>query len=383
MKIKIGKFLFTAVILGVLAGCSSGTLRIGDSEKKVTWKHAGVLPVQKEMINQEKNFGVSGILYGSVDKYIIAGGGINFPYKTVLQGGTQKAYSDIYVFEQEKGKIQNIEHINIDNEIAYGASVTTDKGIYHIGGNVNSKSTADILFFTVDEKSQLKCEKIGELPFTFEKGVAAEKDGKLYILAGIQNGKSTNKMYEYDLASKNIKELSSIPEEKTRIQPVAQILDGHLYLFSGGDVTAYTDGYKYDFEKDSWTKLSSVKLNEKEITLLGAASVKLNNEEMLVIGGVNKEIYDNAVKKKGTLRGQELVKFEASYLNAEPEEFKYNKEILVYNAEKDSWKSLGQLPFPAPYGEGIVLLGNKIYLIGGEIKPGVKTPNIYLGEIKN
>ena len=366
------------MILGLLVGCSSGVVKNPKKEKRITWEYIGELPAQK---GYEKNLGTAGLLYGNIDKYVIAGGGANFPHKSVLEGGAKQMYSDIYLFEEKNDKIQVIQHINLDNEIGYGASVTTENGIYYIGGSSNSKADRDILFLSLDKKIGLKYEKVGELPFNFQNGVAVEKDGKLYVLTGKQNGKATNKMYEYDLTTKEIKELASVPGAKTRTQAVAQILGEYLYIFSGGDVTAYIDGYKYDFKTDKWTEVSPVKVDGKEISLLGANSVKLNEKEMLIIGGFNKEIYDNAVKKLGTLRGQELLKFKASYFGADPEEFQWNKEVLIYNADTNSWKSIGQLPFTAPCGEGLVLVGNKIYSINGEIKPGVTTPRIYSGEI--
>lgn len=372
------KIIFGFMILGLLVGCSSGVVKNPKKEKRITWEYIGELPAQK---GYEKNLGTAGLLYGNIDKYVIAGGGANFPHKSVLEGGAKQMYSDIYLFEEKNDKIQVIQHINLDNEIGYGASVITENGIYYIGGSSNSKADRDILFLSLDKKFGLKYEKVGELPFSFQNGVAVEKDGKLYILTGKQNGKATNKMYKYDLTTKEIKELASVPGAKTRTQAVAQILGEYLYIFSGGDVTAYIDGYKYDFKTDKWTEVSPVKVDGKEISLLGANSVKLNEKEMLIIGGFNKEIYDNAVKKLGTLRGQELLKFKASYFGADPEEFQWNKEVLIYNVDTNSWKSIGQLPFTAPCGEGLVLVGNKIYSINGEIKPGVTTPRIYSGEI--
>ena len=168
-----------------------------------------------------------------------------------------------------------------------------------------------------------------------------------------------------------------MPAGKGRTQSVAQVLENHLYVFSGGDMTAYTDGYKYNFETGKWEEAAPVKINGREISLLGAGSVKLNEKEMLVIGGFNKEIYDDAVKKLGTLRGQELLKFKASYFGADPDEFKWNREVLIYNAHTNSWKSIGELPFNAPCGEGLAITENKIYSVNGEIKPGVEnTKNI-------
>lgn len=372
------KFLFGMAVVAVLAGCSANDVRKPEAERKIAWQYAGTLPAQK---GYEKNIGTAGVLCGVLEgRYIVTGGGANFPHKSVLEGGAKQMYSDLWVIDTKKeNKI--IEHINLPVEIGYGASVTTEKGIYYIGGSSNQQADDDILFLTLDENKRVKYEKVGELPFTFQNGAAAEYNGKLYILGGKQNGVSSNKVYEYNLLTKEAKELSPMPAGKGRTQSVAQVLENHLYVFSGGDMTAYTDGYKYNFETGKWEEAAPVKINGREISLLGAGSVKLNEKEMLVIGGFNKEIYDDAVKKLGTLRGQELLKFKASYFGADPDEFKWNREVLIYNAHTNSWKSIGELPFNAPCGEGLAITENKIYSVNGEIKPGVRTPRIYEGEI--
>lgn len=371
------KFLFGIFVLAALAGCTSSDIRKPQADIKTVWECAGELPAQK---GYEKNIGTVGILYGLLEeRYIVTGGGANFPHKSVLEGGAKQMYSDLWLIDT-KSENKIIEHINLPVEIGYGASVTTEKGIYYIGGSSNQQADDDILFLTLDENKNLKYEKIGELPFTFQSGAAVEYNGKLYIVGGKQNGTPSNKLYEYNLTNKVIKELPSVPAGRGRTQSVAQILNDSLYVFSGGDTTAYTDGYKYNFETGKWEEISPVRVNGKEISLLGAASVKLNKKEMLVIGGFNKEIYDDAVKKLGTLRGQELLKFKASYFGADPDDFRWNRDILIYNSETNSWRSIGEIPFNAPCGEGLVIVKNKIYSINGEIKPGVRTPRIYQGE---
>lgn len=371
------KFLFGIFVLAALAGCTSSDIRKPQADIKTVWECAGELPAQK---GYEKNIGTAGILYGLLEeRYIVTGGGANFPHKSVLEGGAKQMYSDLWLIDT-KSENKIIEHINLPVEIGYGASVTTEKGIYYIGGSSNQQADDDILFLTLDENKNLKYEKIGELPFTFQSGAAVEYNGKLYIVGGKQNGTPSNKVYEYNLTNKVIKELPSVPAGRGRTQSVAQILNDSLYVFSGGDTTAYTDGYKYNFETGKWEEISPVRVNGKEISLLEAASVKLNKKEMLVIGGFNKEIYDDAVKKLGTLRGQELLKFKASYFGADPDDFRWNRDILIYNSETNSWRSIGEIPFNAPCGEGLVIVKNKIYSINGEIKPGVRTPRIYQGE---
>ncbi|MBZ0313944.1 cyclically-permuted mutarotase family protein [Clostridium butyricum] len=379
---KILSLLIASSIIAV--GITSSSLQASASMKnitRITWEHAGDLEAQNGF---DKNIGVAGVLSGILDnKYVVVGGGANFPYDTVLNGGQKKTYSDLYLLEKNNGKLVVKEHTNLPNEIAYGSSVTTNKGIYYIGGSTNKDAANDITLITLDESNKLKYEKVGDLPFTLSNGIAAEYNGKLYIGLGSQNGKDSTKLYEYDLKTNEIKELASLTEKSSMNQCVAQILNGNLYVFSGGGSIANTDGYKYDISSNTWSKVSNVKLGDKEISLYGANSVKLNEDEMLVIGGFDKAVYDNAVYNLGSLKGDELAKFRQNYFGADPYEFNWNKEILVYNCKSDSWTSLGQVPFDAPCGEGLVLLDENIFSINGEIKPGIRTNRMYSGNLLN
>ena len=379
------KFLVAVMVMMLMFVCINGIKISGSSAsgnaksvKKITWEHAGELEAQTGF---EKNIGAAGMLSGSYKDYVIVGGGANFPYETVLNGGVKQHYSDIYVLKKEKDKLTMVQHTNLDYEIGYGSSITTDEGVYYIGGSPEQEHADDITLLTIDKKKKLKVKKIGDLPFTISDGIAVEKKGKLYIGLGKQNGESSNKLYEYDIKTSKTKELASIPGESVRNQSVAQLLNGNLYVFSGGGSVAYTDGYKYDIEKNKWSKVSSVTVGDKQISLLGANSVKLNNDEMMVIGGFNKEVYDYATKNLNTLQGEELRAFRTQYFTADPYEFNWNKDILIYNAKKNTWRSVGKVPFDAPCGQGLVLKGNTIYSINGEIKPGVRTNIMYSGTI--
>ena len=102
---------------------------------------------------------------------------------------------------------------------------------------------------------------------------------------------------------------------------------------------------------------------------------------MLVIGGFNKAVYDDAVYNLGNLKGNELSNFKQEYFGADPYKFNWNRNVLIYNCESNSWRTIGEIPFDAPCGEGLVLIGNKIYSIKGEIKPGIRTDKMYIGTI--
>ena len=371
----------SAFLIGITTIGYTGTVEGGSNKmNKILWEHAGDLEPQ---IGYDKNIGTAGLLVGKSGEYIIAGGGANFPDAPVAEGGAKKTYPDVYILKQEDGKLKQVNHTTLDYEIGYGASITDNNGVYYIGGSTNVDEANNVTLFSVDKKGNLEEKLIGDLPFTISDGVAVKDGNYIYLGLGKQNGKPSNKMYRFDIKTGETKEIASIPGETTRNQAVAQILDDEMYVFSGGDKVAYTDGYKYDMDDNEWEKVSDVQIGNDKISLLGASSVKLNDDEMLVIGGFNKTVYDYAVEKLNTLQGDELYNFKKEYFGANPSELRWNKKILVYNADKDSWRSIGEVPFDAPCGAGVVKDGNKIYSINGEIKPGTRTNRTFAGTIFN
>lgn len=54
----------------------------------------------------------------------------------------------------------------------------------------------------------------------------------------------------------------------------------------------------------------------------------------------------------------------------------FSKEILAYNIKEDKWTIAGQISFDSPVTTTAVIWGNKVMLPSGEIKAGVRTPQI-------
>ena len=198
------KHIFNLIIISFVFGCiiacennsSNANVLDGKVDKKILWEMGGHLPAQTGM---DRNIGTAGLLHGVLEgKYIVVGGGANFPYDSVLNNGARKTYSDIYLLEDKNGSLEVIEHINWENEIGYGASITTKDGVYYLGGSPNPEAADDILFITL-QNGKLNIEKIGDLPFTFQNGVAVERNGKLYIAGGAKGNGNSSGLYEYDL----------------------------------------------------------------------------------------------------------------------------------------------------------------------------------------
>ena len=98
---------------------------------------------------------------------------------------------------------------------------------------------------------------------------------------------------------------------------------------------------------------------------------------MLVIGGFNYDLWNEANDKLSNLKDEELKNYKSAYFGAEPSWYNWNRKVLIFDATKNSWKSIGEVPFDAPCGEALLMINNNIYSINGEIKPGVRTERMY------
>ena len=368
--------LLLLVFLSSFGYANQKTLSIENN--RLVWDYAGSLPAQKGF---DKNIGTAGLLQGIIGDYIVVGGGANFP-EALEKGGKKVTHKDLYLLKDINGKLKPIEQVQLDYPIAYGASVSVkeENAIYYLGGSPDSEHMRDVLKVTL-KNGKLKTEIYAKLPLGFENGVAQYKDRKIYYGVGkIENSEgknvNSNKFYVFDLKTKETKELAEFPGE-ARQQTVGQILNNKFYVFSGGSNISYVDGYAYDFKTNTWKKVADVVVDNEKILLLGANSIKISENRMLVIGGFDYNLWNEANYHLSNLKDEKLKAYKASYFGAEPQSYNWNRKILIFDATKNSWKSIGEVPFDAPCGAALLLMNNNIYSINGEIKPGVRTERMY------
>ena len=340
----------------------------------LAWQSMGTLSPAE---GQKENIGVAGLLQGTFGDYIIVGGGANFPAGGPLTGGAKVTYPDVYVLRAAEAGLTETDHAQMPYPVGYGVSATTPDGVLYFGGSTDESGARAVTRLTAPN-GKLRTETLPALPFALQNGVAAYDKDTVYLGGGKQDGVLSKKFYTYDIKTGTLTSLPDFPGE-AREQSVAEFLGGRFFVFSGGANVAYTDGYAYDPKAQTWTSVAGPNVNGTPVSLLGARAVRLNADEMLVVGGFNREIYDWAVSNLNTLQGEEKDAFRAHYFTMPPEDYHWNLEILVYSAKADAWRSVGQLPFPAPCGEALVIARGALFSISGEVKPGVRSPRLYRG----
>ena len=318
--------------------------------------------------------GVSACYAGMIGNRIIMAGGCNFP-----ENGKKKYYAGIYAAKVSDKSLDWKLIGYLPEPAAYGGVVTLGDSLILIGGNNNEHSLKTVLSIRLNKKKDKAIIKLlPSLPYTVDNMAVTQLANHIYIFGGNQDGKASASLLHWDVSKKQDWEyLSEIPE-CPRVQPVCVADKGKLYIWGGFfanglQSTVATNGYSYDIASKVWKQLDAPKdTKDKELTLTGATAI-LTNQSILCLGGVNKDIFWDAISGS-----YQLVKKE-DYLQKDIDWYQFNGNLLFFNPIKEKWNAYPQYDKRlSRAGAQLVKWGNKYFYIGGELKPGVRTPEILL-----
>ncbi|MCH5242109.1 MAG: cyclically-permuted mutarotase family protein [Muribaculaceae bacterium] len=339
-------------------------------------------PLNDNSIEEGFESGLSGCFTGLVDGDLIIAGGCNFPDNPMAYESKKKFYQGIYrLSEKDENNWKAIRIGSLPQPIAYGCSVSISDGLLLIGGSNAEMTFSEVKLLRKNGKGKIEIIDYPSLPGTIDNSYATFLDGKIYIAGGNFNGQPSNKVFSLNLNNLNQgwKELKSFPGNP-RVQPVVsggknEKGKAFLYIWGGfapgeenREPTLNTDGLKYDINEDKWEEISGPQdRNNEDVALGGGAVTRLKDGRIVAIGGVNKNVFLNALKNQ-----------EPDYLSHPIEWYKFNPYIFIFNPITESWSIANETSETARAGAGIVsTVNNDIMIVGGELKPRVRTSEIY------
>ncbi|MGL4854914.1 MAG: sodium:solute symporter family transporter, partial [Lentisphaeria bacterium] len=391
-------------------------ITIASAEKRynaIEWNAKSGLPLNS---GYEKQVGLAGSFSGVIgkDKVVFAGGS-NFVAKPLLDGGAKIYHDDIFV-SIDKGQTWSVAPFKLPSKMAHGASVASGDVMYIIGGEeqdvagkVKAVNTVRTIS-SVNGNLVLNDKTVPALPFTFSYGSALILQNKIHVIGGYHNGMPSSAVYTYDLLNSDAKweHLTNFPGEgRVQIVAVAQNLGSKgmasFYVFGGYNdklekPVIFTDGFSYLPERAatkvrpataaSWVNTAAIKPHgqDEEISVLGASGVPIGMSSIMVLGGYNKDIFANWLNTVSSLKDkpEEFKQVKDKFFAQAPEDFKWNRQVLIYNTITDVWTSLGDTSFLPNCGAALQLVGkNEFLLMNGEIMPGVRTNQVMQGKFIN
>ncbi len=359
----------------------------------INWEVAANLPAYS---GNDKPLGQAGPLAGVHHKVMIIGGGANFPDKAPWLGGKKRYYRDVFVFEKDATGAINQQEISfqLPFNTAYGASCSTPQGIVYAGGeNESGISDKVILVQWNKETKSIVIKDLPPLPFPVTNAAAACNGHMVYIAGGeTPDGGVSTKFLNLDLnnMAPSWKQLHDLPRPLSHAVMAVQG-DGDscsVYVIGGrkrnanGISDLYNSVYSFDLQKAQWHEKKSlpyslsagtgVASGSKSILLFGGDKGETFHEAEILIAAINEE--------KDAAKREELNQQKIEVQSTHPG---FSEEVLMYNTVTDEWSVAGYIPFNVPATTTAFKWGNCVIIPSGEIKAGVRTPQILAGKLEH
>ena len=363
--------------------------------------------------------GLAGVFAGIHDDVLILAGGANFPdglpWRNLADGSNPKKtyHSDIYFLR--KGETWKVADIELPHGLAYGVSITTDQGLICLGGewqeydgdSVSKHWSTEVFLIRHQDQGKLVFDKTGlpRLPEAVS-CMAGTRLGNFVYLAGGNNGqRETKHFWRLNLLDSEKWEILEPWPGPPRSFHIAETQsDGQkdcLYLFSGrfkdlnNKWQILRDSYKYDPQAGSWTKLADVGTNQiqkQSVCVMAAPGIRMGANHIAIFGGasgdlflkVEQELHRQIIALERAGESKKARTLDAERWNLYENHPGFSRDILVYHTITDTWSKMGEVPETIVDG-GIagshvttpaVRWGKDIVIPGGEVRPGVRSPQI-------
>lgn len=334
-------------------------------------------------------------------KQLVAGG-CNFPGIPASEGGNKVYYDRIYIRKTgSAGSSAWQEAGRLPEPIAYGASVSVREGVVCIGGNNAERSRNEVfLLHWSDSAQQVLFRNLPALPVTLDNAGAATIGRRVYVAGGQAAGLPSRSIYGLDLddLAAGWRALPPFPEP-SRVQPVVSaqrtpagyrifVAGGYRPAANGLEAVVSTDLLAYDPDTEAWNVVCGILPFEdgEPRTVSGGCGTAYGDSCLLFAGGVNYTVFLDALrreqqKKEAQRTGdsdlvEKLTREHTAYMERPVAWYRFNTALLTYNTYTGEWCNRGDSEQSARAGAGLILDGKRLVIVNGELKPGIRTPEV-------
>ena len=348
--------VFAAAVFGLLSSCSRQP-----RQGCAVWHHAA----RVESGDAGYDMGVSAMYAGVGGGALVVAGGANFPDTPASEGGRKAFYDHIYKYDGRGWQCVG----RLPEPAAYGVSYSCGDRLI-VAGGANASGTLRSAYSIELKDDTAVISSFFELPRAIEQAAGASTGGRLYLFGGIADGEPSASLYMLDTESNDARwvELAAAPEPM--VQPVMAASGGRLYVWGGFNSSTKdvsSNGYCYDLQSDTWSPAAG---HPDGGTFTGACAVTLVDGGILCAGGVDREIFAAALQ----LTGDES----REYLRQPVGAYRFQRRLHIYDPSTDGWRCGGEAECAARAGASMVTFDGRVWILGGELKPGIRTPeNFY------
>lgn len=357
-------------------------------DQLTNWKKVGEFPASKGI----PSIGLAGQSAGVFGDFMIIAGGTNFPDKMPWEGGKKVYYNDVFFYaKNSKGVLTFSGKYTLPMNLGYAATASTEKGLVMAGGENETGILNKVMILQVF-KDDKELAFLPDLPIPLTNAMAVAYQSSVYVMGGETVSKVSDKVFFLDLNNSKNGWTSLPPLPHPISHGVAVFFNGQkskgIYILAGrakqqsGISDLYSTNYFFDINTKQWTVKAPLPYGLSAGTgLLDPAG------RVLLFGGDRGEIFSKvealvAQKNKETdsIVIETLDKKRVVLQSTHPG---FSHEILAYDIEHDRWDNIGILPFSTPVTTHAFVWDGFIMIPGGEIRAGVRTPNIFSLDLKS
>lgn len=363
------------------------------------------LPDLPPNIGQHVQPGLAGPYTGIDDDVLIVAGGANFPDKRPWTGGIKTYYKGIFILKKKvDGTSQwEIASTKLPYAAGYGGAISTNNGLLCFGGNTSDANISDTWFIDyIPDTGEIEIRQGPDLPQPLTNFAFAKVDNAIYVAGGISEygGESTNSFYKLSLVSDSPRDWkwemlpSWAGDPRAFSVGVGQSngLENCFYLFSGRNINAkgewdvLYDAHVFNPTTNKWQVISHGEHREFKVMAgtafpVGASSImftsgsdgKLAMKEI----GIKKRIEQLEIQLgNGEDVGEMLDMARKELTDHLDNHSGFGNHIYGYNTISKEFYKVGELPQTGQVTTTAVNWGGDIIVPTGEIRPGVRTPEV-------
>lgn len=330
--------------------------RKGGSGIRMQWDNSLMLPGCNGMA---ENAGLAGAYSGIVNGKLLVLGGANFPDKYPWEGGTKIWWRTLYIYDFNTRKWAVCDDF-LAQPLGYGVSIGLPEGLLCIGG-CNRLQCSDKVFLIKEQAASFVIDSVSypSLPVPLANATGAMLDSCIYIAGGQEtmiNERSIHHFYKLDLRHKEDGWQKMPAWGGPSLGYAVSVAQGRsFYLFSGRSyapdkqTVEHTQGYVFEPDKGRWSKLTGV------FPVMAGTAIPYEEDKIILLGGVE-ELLPTSSEHPG-----------------------FSHKVRVLETEAHTLIDTLDCPYPVPVTTNAISTEEAVYIVSGEIRPGIRTPFILKG----
>lgn len=326
--------------------------------------------------------GLAGTFFGKQNNWFILAGGSSFPEGKPWENGIKHFSDKVFVFSQQSDGSLRIVYKGDDlpTPIAEGAYVTLPNGLFYMGGITPDGITNETRLI-IFNGSNISVVDYPSLPFPVKSASATVIGNKVYLVGGEKaDGTAANQFLSLDITnlSTGWEMLPDFPVPVTGTALIAQQDGEEMTVFAFGGraknksemTTFYSSVYSFRPTSNRWYKRQEIRTDDSEIIPIAmATAAHIGATHILLYGGDDGSVFNRIEFANNDNQFEIRDSLQINHKG-------FNNKVLIYNTITDSWFQADEtintpIAVASSFSDGA-----NIYIAGGEVIPGVRSPLI-------